>query len=259
MISVVMSVYNGESFVRRSVESILNQTYTDFELLIANDGSTDNTYSILSSLEENDNRVKIINQENIGLTKTLNKLILMARGQLIARQDADDWSDPKRLESQYKYLKENPDVILLGTNYFDVDTSERIGRVYSREYIEQNIFLYNPFVHSSVMFRKAKFEILGGYDENLETNQDFDLWIRMCNYGGIDILPHPLVKRYIHGGMISRKKRFLQRKNSLLIRLRYPNRGYIMALLFWVLQTILSLVPISVLRLKNYIIGKKWF
>jgi len=113
-ISVIMSVYNGEKYLREAIESILNQTFRDFEFIIINDGSTDKTSEILSSY--NDPRIVIINNKrNIGLTKSLNKGLKMVKGEYIARQDADDVSLPERLERMVNFLDMNRDVGLLGS------------------------------------------------------------------------------------------------------------------------------------------------
>ncbi|MCP8319033.1 MAG: glycosyltransferase, partial [Candidatus Methylarchaceae archaeon HK01B] len=113
-ITILMSVYNGEKYLREAIDSILNQTFKDFEFLIINDGSTDRTVEILRSYH--DSRIKIItNEKNMGLTKSLNKGLKIARSEYVARMDADDISYPRRLEVQYEYMKKNPDVGIVGS------------------------------------------------------------------------------------------------------------------------------------------------
>ena len=113
-ITVLMPVYNGEKYLRESVDSILNQTFTDFELLIINDGSTDSSMEILNSYS--DSRIRIVtNEVNLRLIKTLNKGIDLATGEYIARMDCDDIADPKRLEIQLQYMEKHPDVAVCGT------------------------------------------------------------------------------------------------------------------------------------------------
>jgi glycosyltransferase involved in cell wall biosynthesis len=113
-ISVVMSVYNGEKYLRQAIESILQQTYTDFEFIIIDDGSTDSSREIIQSYD--DKRIRlVINEQNIGLTKSLNKGIRLAKGEFIARMDADDISLPQRFEKQVAYLDSHPEVGVLGT------------------------------------------------------------------------------------------------------------------------------------------------
>ena len=115
-----MSVYNGEKYLREAIESILNQTFTDFEFLIVNDGSTDSSLEIILSYP--DERIRVIrNDRNIGLTKSLNKALQQAKGEYIARQDADDISLQNRFEEQLIYLEKHPEVALLGTSAYKID------------------------------------------------------------------------------------------------------------------------------------------
>lgn len=181
-ISVVMSVYNGEKYLREAIESILRQTFTDFEFIIVNDGSTDSSLEIIQSYP--DERIRLINNEkNIGLTKSLNKALKLAGGEYIARQDADDISLPNRFEEQMKYFEEHPETALLGTSFY------RIGR--DGEVIGKRIALANPdnklrqenqFMHGSVMFRKEVIDNLGGYNELIRYSQDYELWLRIAKH-----------------------------------------------------------------------------
>lgn len=122
-VSVVMSVYNGEKYLPETIDSILNQTFKDFEFIIINDGSTDKTAKILTSYD--DPRIRIFNQENMGLTKSLNRAISLAKGEYIARMDADDISYPERLKKQVDYLNKNPDIGLVGSKYIRIDKRGR--------------------------------------------------------------------------------------------------------------------------------------
>ncbi len=124
-VSVIMSVYNGDKYLREAIESILNQTFTDFEFIIVNDGSTDNSLEIIESYD--DERIKTINnKKNIGLTKSLNKALKFAKGKYIARQDADDVSLPNRFEKQVEYLDSHPEVALVGTSVYLIDENGKI-------------------------------------------------------------------------------------------------------------------------------------
>jgi glycosyltransferase involved in cell wall biosynthesis len=119
-LSVIMSVHNGEKYLREAIESILNQTFTDFKFIIINDGSTDNSLAIIRSYD--DKRIRILNNgTNIGLTKSLNKALKQAKGKYIARQDADDVSLPDRFEAQLKYFVQYPEVALLGTSTYIIN------------------------------------------------------------------------------------------------------------------------------------------
>ena len=184
-VSVVMSVYNGGPFVRRSVESILSQTFTDFEFIVVDDGSTDTSSEILASC--GDPRVRLLrNTTNIGLTRSLNVGLRAAQGEFVARQDADDVSLPERLASQVAAFGSDRLAALIGTQARHVNVD---GRPFdTREWrkcasplaIEWQCMFENPFVHTSVMFRRdLVVDQLGGYDESFRTNQDFELWSRI--------------------------------------------------------------------------------
>jgi len=183
-ISVVMSVYNSERWLRESILSILNQTYSNFEFIIINDGSTDNSLSIINSFKKDDNRIKLIDQNNIGLTKSLNRAISISNGNLIARIDADDISLPNRLKSQYELMKRNNQVGLCYTNYTEIDETGKTIRCVTPTFrfnkIKKNLSNgINLIPHSSVMYRKSIFNKLGGYRERFKKSQDIDLWLRM--------------------------------------------------------------------------------
>ena len=156
-VTVLMSVYNGEKHLREAIDSILNQTFGDFEFLIINDGSTDRTADILQSYQ--DSRIKIIhNEKNIGLTKSLNKGLKLAKGEYLARMDADDISYPNRLEVQYEYMEKNPNVGIVGS-WNDVidDIGNTIGFWkcnYSSEEIYYILNFRNCLTHCSVLFKK---------------------------------------------------------------------------------------------------------
>ena len=215
-ISVAMAVYNGEKYLREAVDSILNQTFTDFEFIIINDGSTDRTREILESY--NDPRIVLINQEHIGFTKSLNKGIALAKGDYIARQDADDISMPERLEKQLEFLENNKNVALLGTAAKIVD--ERGMYFQTIEFpcdyssIQKGIKRYNPFIHGSVMFKREYFFDLGGYRDFFWTSQDYDLWLRFIEKYEVANLLTSLYKRRIVPHSITLKNIVLQKKMS---------------------------------------------
>ncbi len=224
LVSVVMSVSNSEKYLQESVNSILNQTYTNFEFIIINDGSNDNCLDILLEYQKNNNRVLIIDQENIGLTKSLNRGIKLARGKYIARQDADDKSLPERLEKQAQFLEANADYFLIGTDYEIMDEcSNIIGKpeipvpVDNHE-IKAAINKYSPFVHSLVMFRNDTSRIGYFYDVSYKYSQDYELWIRILKHHNAYNLPEVLGLSRSWPGMISQKKIKTQRRYVLKIK-----------------------------------------
>ena len=183
-ISVVMSVYNSEKWLKECIYSILNQTFTDFEFIIINDGSQDRSQSILQSYANQDKRIKLFNQENQGLTISLNKAISLSSGKYIARIDADDISLPDRLKKQYEILESNSDTGLSYTSYFEIDKCgkkiKKVKAINNFNTIKNNLSKgVNNIAHSSVMFRKSIFVMLNGYREKFKKSQDIDLWLRM--------------------------------------------------------------------------------
>jgi glycosyltransferase involved in cell wall biosynthesis len=182
-VTVLMAVRDGERTVGEAVESILRQTFTDFEFLVVDDASTDGTAAVLASFR--DERLTVLeNERPQGLTRSLNRGLSRARGNYIARQDADDRSAPERLARQVDVLDAQPDVALVGTWYRKIDESGRVlgsqRLPTSSTELRWDLIFYSPFVHSSVMIRSAALEAVGNYDESLVYAQDYDLWCRLA-------------------------------------------------------------------------------
>jgi glycosyltransferase involved in cell wall biosynthesis len=206
-VSIVMSVYNGEPYLHESIESILDQTFTDFEFIIIDDGSTDNSRNIIEMYE--DKRIKLFSQENRGLAKSLNWGISKARGKYIARMDADDFSFPDRLEKQFSFLEENPNCVASGTNADIID--EENNFVYTSKIdtdwlkIKEKLPII-PFFHSSVIFRKDIFFAVEGYPENMLRAQDLVLFNKMTKHGQLRNLEEVLIKYRIVSNSLSMEK-----------------------------------------------------
>ena len=183
LVSVLMSVRNGENTVEKSVHSILNQSYDNFEFLIVDDCSTDSTPTKLKILKKYDSRISIYtNSENIGLTKSLNKLIKNAKGELIARQDADDYSNPERIYTQVQYLfKNNLDAIT--SRALIIGSNKKIPGLSYYIPIKLMIKFKNPFVHGSLMIHKQVLDDIGLYDENFYFSQDYKLYLDLLSKG----------------------------------------------------------------------------
>jgi len=177
-----MCVFNGEKFVSKAIESILNQTLKNFEFIIVDDGSTDNTVDILTSYQ--DPRIKIISQKNIGLTASLNKAIKIAQGKFIARLDADEVSIDYRLEKQVAFLLKNENVGVVGSQFINIDKNGK--RLYRSKLplndseIRKELLKQNQLAHGSVMIRKEVFNIVGYYNETFRYVQDYELWGRIA-------------------------------------------------------------------------------
>jgi glycosyltransferase involved in cell wall biosynthesis len=212
LISVVMSVYNGEKYLREAVDSIINQTFTDFEFIIINDGSTDDTRAILESYT--DDRIVLLHQENIGLTKSLNKGLVLAKGKYFARQDADDISHPARFEKQVAYLEENPDCLVLGTWMDVIDEKGLKYNVFKYPVDFQEILeamkTYDPIGHGTIMARTNILLENNGYNEKFYYAQDYDFWMRLSEVGELRNLPDELYSLRFWPGSISVSKGYVQ-------------------------------------------------
>lgn len=205
-ISVLLPVYNCPRYVGAAIESILAQSLGDFELLIIDDGSTDETPSVLERYT--DPRIRHLRQTNRGLAGTLNVGIEMARGEFIARQDQDDLSHPDRLAKQLAYFHANPSCVLLGTAAEILEGENRSGRFHRHPTdptrLRYELLFNNPFVHSSVMFPRGSVREVGGYstDPSRQPPEDYELWSRLARRGPVANLSDPLlVYREIPGSM----------------------------------------------------------
>lgn len=194
-ISVIMSVYNSDSFVGSSIQSILDQTFNDFEFLIYNDGSTDKTLELLTSFSDSDKRITIISsRQNIGLTKSLNKLVQLSKGSILARQDADDISFPDRLKIQYDKLISNNLDAVYSRAVRENNKSKIPGISY---YLPKKILIKykNPYIHGTLLIKKEVLKAVGCYDEKFYYSQDYklayDLQIQKYRIGNIS---RPLYK-----------------------------------------------------------------
>lgn len=218
-ISVVMSVYNGERYLKQAIDSILSQTFTDFEFILIEDCSTDSTAQILQNYT--DPRLKIhYNPKNIGLTKSLNLGLNMAQGDYIARQDADDISLPTRLAEQAAFLDAHPAVVLVSGNIEQIDADGNTIGLLNRAALPQLVRWYMLFYnhvsgHSQVLFRRDAALKVGGYNENRPYSQDYELWLKLLREGEIAMLPRTWLKRRTHGENISTQKFAHQEQLSL--------------------------------------------
>lgn len=222
-ITVLMSVYNtGEEYLRTSIESILSQTFDDFEFLIYDDASDEATKAVLASYT--DDRIIIrTNDVNEGLTKNLNKGILEARGKYIARMDADDISYPERLRKCLEYMEKNTHTDILGTFVNKGGKVQKSAFKLTTEYRKALCMIENPGpFHPSVMFRKSFFtEKAIRYDELFKKAQDFELWARCLDKGiPLYILPEVLVEYRVHEGQISTSGRSEQDRYADLVKSR---------------------------------------
>jgi glycosyltransferase involved in cell wall biosynthesis len=199
LLTVLMSVYNGEEYLDEAIESILNQTYEDFQFLIIDDASTDRSPRMLQKWANHDDRIRLmLNEHNQGLGAVLAQGMRDADTPLVARMDADDVAHPERLQRQVEYMKANPEVGVLGTFAVDVDEHGQIVKPrrfpVTHEEICQLLWT-NPILHPTVMMRRREILAAGNYDPDLRKRQDYDLWFR-CAEAGLRFanLPEPLLE-----------------------------------------------------------------
>lgn len=225
MVSVIMSCYNSEKYLDESIESILAQTYTNFEFLIVDDNSNDSTYAKLQYFSSLDTRVKVWrNSENKGLTTNLNFLIGKAEGEIIVRMDGDDISALERIQKQVKFFNHNPDIDVLGTNCIIIDENsakkglKRVPELHKK--IKKLMPFLNTINHPSVAIRSSVFEKVT-YNENYRTSQDWDLWLTLLNNNyRFHNLQDPLLFYRMNDSYLNRKSREY-RINELKIKMSH--------------------------------------
>jgi hypothetical protein len=204
-VSVLMPVFNGEAFVREAIASILGQTWTDFEFLIVDDGSTDATPRIVASFR--DPRIRVITSPaREGIARALNRALAAATAPLVARQDADDVSHPTRIEKQIAFLDANPSVALVGTQVRVIGGRGRFlqppgwRRALTHEGIRFQSLFDNPFIHGSVVFRR---DAVGLYDATFTAAEDFDMWSREAARHTVRNLPEALLDFRVHAASMA--------------------------------------------------------
>ena len=225
-ISVLMCVYNDEDWLKNSIDSIVNQTFTDFEFVIVNDGSTDNSLEIINSYDD-ERIIKINNIKKLGLTKSLNIGLNHANGEYIARMDSDDISKTDRFEKQIAFLEKNKTIDAVGGQKINIDRNKKVLKSNYRyplidELIKWQLYFEVPFCHPTIMIRKNIFKKIGTYNENYMYAQDYELWKRMainnCTLANLDdeILYYRKVEK-----SASKYKKKIQNKLHLMVLADY--------------------------------------
>ena len=222
LVSVILPVYNAEEFIVYSIRSILNQTFSDFELILINDGSSDQSEQIILSFQ--DERIRYYkNNSNLKLIETLNRGLAFAKGKYIARIDADDVCYPDRFEKQVVFLENNPEYGIVGSFAETFGNKQEVLKyVEEDEDIRYALITHNPFIHSTVMIRTS---VLKDHHLKYQADQlhveDYDLWIRMMKYSKGKILPEILVGYRSHNEQISNIHSSLQFSNAKKIQSLY--------------------------------------
>jgi glycosyltransferase involved in cell wall biosynthesis len=226
VITVLMPVYNAGKYIGEAIASVLAQSFTDFELLIVDDASTDNTCTVISSFT--DHRIRYVRQERGGVAKALNTGLQAAKGKYIARFDADDICMSERLAKQYEVMQTHPEIVITGSDaVYLLETGEPLFRfycnAYSNDVLVQMLPSQCPFIHSSVMYRKEAVRTLGGYNEKAHNFEDHLLWMQLHTMGELHNLKEPLVQIRFNPGSVTmderwRGRRFRALKKQILLQ-----------------------------------------
>ena len=231
-ISVIMSVYNGETYLREAIESVINQTFKNWELIVINDCSTDSTAEILADFSLRDERIKVHpNEVNLRLPTSLNKAISLCSGKYIARMDADDICLPERLEKQYKFMEENQDIALSSCRFMTVKNgvyaSGGAGGRCDNKALRAMLLVANPILHPGVI-AKASVMKKFNYDTTLTCTEDLELWTRMAiENQKIQILPECLLIYRLHDKQITSTT--LERQHTEVLKIQQKYYGALLS------------------------------
>ncbi|MFT4244729.1 MAG: glycosyltransferase [Candidatus Woesearchaeota archaeon] len=251
-VSVVMPNYNGAVYLKEAVNSILNQSFEDFELIIVDDCSTDSSLEVLRSFD--DPRIKVVeNSKNLGVSGTLNHGLNYVKGEFIARMDSDDISSKLRFEKQVKKLEEGFDIV--GSDIEIIDSSSKIigSRVY-RDDISNVIVIESPLAHPSVMFRTSLIRQMGVYSLEFNSAEDYDLWLRFYSFGAKFAIVHePLLRYRVHDSQIKSMKTKKSLRTTLLVK-KNAKKAYRMK--FGIRGEVRMIMERMLLLLPSFLIGK---
>jgi hypothetical protein len=208
LISVCMPVYNAKRYLGEAIDSILGQTFRDFEFLIINDGSTDRSLTILKRYAAQDSRIRLSTRPNAGYVVRLNEMLHQARGDLIARMDADDVALPERFTRQVEFLRSHPDVDVVGGAQEHINSKGHLLNVHydplgHEEILEHGMTGACPMNHPSVMMRRKAVLTVGGYQAEMMPAEDLDLWLRMGERGRLANLPDVITQYRLHDSSVS--------------------------------------------------------
>lgn len=256
-ISVIMGCYNIEHLwsFPHAMNSILHQTMTDFEFIICDDGSTDRTYQCLLDWQQRDPRIRLLhNRENRGLAYSLNRCLSVARGDYIARQDADDISSPDRFEKQLAYLCENPSTAFVGSNVYLFDRSGVWGKRPTPTHPTKRDFLFTtPFVHGSLMFRKEVLRSVNGYCVSKETTraEDYELEMRLYAIGMFGANTAEYLYFYLEDTAAQARRKYKYRIDEAKIRFRgFRSLGLMPKAAPYVIKPlVVGLIPAPLMRM----------
>jgi hypothetical protein len=203
LVSVLLPVHNAERYLAEAIESILNQSFHDFELLITDDGSTDRSGQILQAYAAQDKRIRLLSRENRGLIFTLNEMLAQAEGEFLARMDADDIATPDRLALQIAFLQQHPEVVCVGGAFDLIDAQGRtvqwIPMPEQNDEIQQMLLMGRTIInHPCALIRRQALQQIGGYDPAMKTVEDLDMLLKLGEIGQLANLPEVVLKYRFH-------------------------------------------------------------
>lgn len=262
---VIMPVYNTKKYLKESIDSILNQSFKDFEFIIVDDFSNDWSYELLQEYEKKDDRIKLYrNEKNMWISFTRNKLISLSNTNLIANQDSDDISELNRLELQYNFLINNSDYSTISSNNLIINENSEIiwERIYNED-INKVILKKSPLSNPASMFKKDIFLELWWYEELLNYGEDYDLWLKMyLNWYKLKVLNNYLLKLRIRNWQTKSSKLKETLKNTINLQKKYIKLGIKASFsdkIYIFLEQILLFLPnVIILNLFKILEYKKW-
>jgi len=257
LVSIITTVKNGENTLKDTIDSVLKQTYRNFEMIIVDDGSTDKTLELLYEYEKYDSRILVYPSKSIGRPKALNKAIKISNGKYLAILDADDLFHPRKIELQVKIINRYNDYLLLGTKAEIIYENENpkweeIIDNSTISSIDKSIHYRNFILHSSVLIDKSMFEELGFYDESRKSLVDYELWLRAFTKDKkMGVIDKELIAKRIHSNQsFENKKRFNYTYNTFKLQVSYllKNSKYIYYFPITLTSFILAQFPFSIRR-----------
>lgn len=221
-VSIIMPVYNNQDYIKEAIDSVISQTFKDWELIIIDDASSDHTADIIKTYK--DKRIIFLkNDRNEGVTASLNKGLKRATGEFVARIDSDDICMPDRFELQVEFLDNNPKTVIVGSNAEIINSSgEKISITdlpMTDLEIRNRLFIKNPLLHPSIMLRRKILSKCGQYNEKFNGAEDYELWFRLLLLGRAYNFKKTLIKRRIHDNVVTKKFRYKVEAKAMLARI----------------------------------------
>ncbi len=216
IVSILMSVYNAAPYLEKAVTSILNQSFSDFEFLIINDGSTDQSLKIIEHYQRIDSRIRLTSRENKGISASYNELLSQAQSDLVAIMDADDIALPERIATQIEFLNQNLDYVCVGSHYQLIDEKNRLilncfqVPEHNDDIQEQLLAGYGGMHHPCLMMRRSTVEAVGGYEPTMIVGMDIDLCLKLGEVGKLANVAIPLMQYRLHSRSITAQKMAIQ-------------------------------------------------